>query len=82
MTDNTYNGWTNWHTFSVGTLILNDEALYNSARRYERGTAFPSWHSFIDCRGLEDLVTCDGVAFSDPKLDTAELDEIIREINS
>ena len=49
-----YNGWTNQQTFSVGSLILNDEGLYNSACRYERGTAFPSWHSFIDCRGLED----------------------------
>ena len=77
-----YNGWTNWQTFTVGTLILNDEGLYNSACRYERGTAFPSWHSFIDCRGLEDFVTADGVAFADPKLDTDELDELIQEINA
>ena len=28
MTDNTYNGWTNWHTFTIGSNLMNDEGLY------------------------------------------------------
>ena len=76
-----YNGWANWHTFEVGSNLLNIESLYLQACRYERGAVAPTWIGFIESEGLEGLYLS-GVSVSDPNLDHAELDELIQEINA
>ena len=76
-----YNGWTNWQTFAVGSLILNDEGLYNMVCDYERNADNPTWQGFIESEGLESL-TADDVSFDSPELDHNELDEVIQEINA
>jgi len=76
-----YNGWTNWHTFSVGSNLMNDEGLYLEACRYERGAVYPTWQGFIESAGLEGLYL-NGVSVSDPNLDHTELTELIQEINA
>ncbi len=81
MTDNSYNGWTNWATFTIGNNILNDEGLYNMARNYERGAVYPTWKGFIENAGLEGLYL-EGVSVFDGNLDYTELDEVIQEINA
>ena len=81
MTDNTYNGWTNWKTFAVGNSILNDESFYLMARRYEQGAVNPTWIGFVESECLVNL-TVDGVSLDDPDLDYTELDEVIQEINA
>ena len=81
MADNTYNGWTNWATFTIGSNLLNDEALYLQACRYERGAVAPTWIGFIESAGLEGLYL-NGVSVFDGNLDYTELDEVIREINA
>ena len=81
MTDNTYNGWTNWHTFTIGSNLLNDEGLYLQACRYERGAVAPTWIGFVESTGLEGLYL-NGVSVSDYNLDLGELDEVIQEINA
>ena len=81
MADNTYNGWTNWKTFAVGSNLINDEGLYLQACRYARGADNPTWQGFIESEGLESL-TADGVSFDSPELDLNELDEVIQEINA
>ena len=78
---NRYNGWTNWHTFTIGTNLLNDEGLYLQASRYERGAVNPTWIGFIESEDLENL-WLDGVSVSDPTLYYTELDELIQEINA
>ena len=81
MTDNSYNGWTNWQTFAVGNVILNDESFYNMACGYERGAVNPTWRGFIESEGLEDF-EADGISFSDRSLDYTELDAVIQDINA
>ena len=81
MADNTYNGWTNWATFTIGSNLLNDEGLYLQACRYERGAVAPTWIGFIESAGLEGLYL-NGVSVFDPNLDYTELNEVIREINA
>ena len=76
-----YNGWTNWHTFAVGSNLMNDEGLYLQACRYERGAVNPTWIGFIESEDLDNL-WLDGVSVSDPNLDYTELDELIQEINA
>jgi hypothetical protein len=81
MTDNSYNGWTNWETFTVGSLILNDEGLYLMACNYERNAVNPTWKGFVEYACLESLES-ENVSFDDPSLDYNELDEVIQEINA
>ena len=81
MTDNTYNGWTNWHTYAVGSNLINDEGLYLQACRYERGAVNPTWQGFVERECLANL-TVDGVPLDDPDLDHTELTELIQEINA
>jgi len=81
MADNSYNGWTNWATFTIGSNLMNDEGLYLQARRYERDTVAPTWIGFIESTGLEGLYL-NGVSVSDGNLDYIELDELIQEINA
>ena len=81
MADNNYNGWTNWHTYAVGSNLINDEGLYLEACRYERGAVAPTWIGFIESAGLED-VFLNGVSVTDCNLDYTELDEVIPEINA
>jgi len=76
-----YNGWANWHTFTIGSNLMNDEGLYLMACNYERVAIAPTWIGFVEAHGLEGLYL-QGVSVSDPNLDYIELDELIQEINA
>lgn len=34
MTDNTYNGWTNWETWQINLWLDNEEPWYRSKKRF------------------------------------------------
>jgi len=76
-----YNGWANWHTFTIGSNLMNDEGLYLQACRYERAAVGPTWIGFITNAGLEGLYL-NGVSVFDGNLDYTELNELIQEINT
>ena len=79
MTDNTYNGWTNYETWNVSLWIQNDEGLYDMARQY-RHCLHPYSEfaeSIKECGSYE---TPDGVAWTDSGLNTDELDEMLCEL--
>ena len=86
MTDNTYNGWTNYETWNVALWIENDEGLYSLAQEWKEDR----WDSSYDSADYDTFrhtltelfgdATPDGVRWNDPKLDHEELDEMLAEI--
>ena len=77
MTDNTYNGWTNYSTWNVALYIQNDEGLYQWAKEY-RHHGYESFAETLSECGSQ--VTPDGVSWTHPELDTEELDEMMAEL--
>ena len=84
-----YNGWRNRETWNVALWIGNDEGLYRLAktfqgldRPYPRLAAHLS--SLRAVRGLQGRIgnteTLDGIAWNDPALDIAALDEMIADL--
>ena len=69
------NGWTNYQTWNVALYIQNDEGLYNFAKECDNYEALAE--SLKEC-GV--TVTPDGVSYTDPTLDTAELDNMLKEL--
>lgn len=53
MTDNTYNGWTNWETWNVGLWIDNEYAIYKD-RMADINHKLATW----DAQKVRDFVTC------------------------
>tara|TARA_Y100000004_G_C8731943_1_gene334676 strand:- start:120 stop:368 length:249 start_codon:yes stop_codon:yes gene_type:complete len=74
LSDTTYNGWTNYETWNVSLWIGNDEGLYNLAREHS------SYQQF--CEMIEEFMTetPDGVKWSDPAINTVEMDEMFEEL--
>ena len=77
LTDQTYNGWTNYETWNVALWIGNDEGLYNLAREAGNYTDFVD---FLEACSFNDLTTKDGVAYRDPKVNIIEMDQMIDEL--
>lgn len=75
MTDEKYNGWTNYETWNVALWIGNDEGLYNLARECRTYARFVE-----DMRELGQTETPDGVAYNDSGLDLEELEEMMSEL--
>lgn len=83
MSDQTYNGWSNYDTWNVALWIGNDEPLYRDAvhfmRRYNGETPYKDFVSEVFV--YEDWnQTPDGVAWNADTLDTDELDNMMREL--
>ena len=76
LTDQTYNGWTNYETWNVALWIGNDQGLYDLAREAGNYTDFVD---FLEACSFNDLSTKDGVADRDPAVNVIELDEMIAE---
>ena len=79
------NGWTNYQTWNVALYIQNEYPFYKAAQSYasyQDELNLPVQYDefrqyFMDLLGE---VTPDGVSWSDPTLDTDELDEMLAEL--
>ncbi len=84
MTDKTHNGWENYETWNVALWIGNDEGLYQLGRESRDYAQFVSVVSRLEAAGSNVVgivvQTPDGVAWSDPNLDTEALDDMIEEL--
>ena len=70
LTDQTYNGWTNYQTWNVVLWIENDEDLYNLVNEFEIACYEDLLDVLYDCGSKE---TPDGVKWTDPKINRAEI---------
>ena len=75
MTDNTYNGWHNYHTWNVALYIENEYDLYRMALRYRTYDKLLPYLKAM-CGDL----TPDGVSWTDPTLDKDELNEMLADL--
>jgi len=75
-TDTTFNGWANHATWNVALYIQNEYYLYQLAQK-----SCDTYQDFVDLMTeSEQFITPDGVSWTDPSLDTDELDEMIQEL--
>ena len=70
LTDQTYNGWTNYQTWNVVLWIENDEELYNLVNEFEIACYEDLLDVLYECGSKE---TPDGVKWTDPKINRAEI---------
>ena len=70
LTDQTYQGWTNYETWNVVLWIQNDEELYNLVNKFEIACYEDLLDVLYDCGSKE---TPDGVKWTDPKINRAEI---------
>ena len=79
----TYSGWANYETWNVALIINNEYKLYLSAldfmKLYKGATPDKSW---VEHAGLTDKETIDSVPFIDDKLSYAELNQMMKGLNS
>lgn len=75
-----YNGWKNRETWNVALWINNTEQLYDAAKWHMLTHKGASYNSFIFTHALRDTKTGDGVSYSSPLLDHAELNAMMKEI--
>ena len=76
ITDQTYNGWTNYETWNVSLWIQNDPGLYECAKH--------------DCRHYQDVIdlmygcgsteTPDGVKWDSDKINHIEINEMLQDL--
>jgi len=67
--DETYLGWTNLKTWNVALWLQNDEYLYELTREYDKYNDM-----VVLLTELEITETPDGVSYTDPDINTLELD--------
>lgn len=59
MTNEKYQGWTNWDTWNAYLWLSNDEQLYRMCRRYAGLPGFETkaWDLLVDATGNPDEIT-------------------------
>ena len=82
-TKKTYSGWANYETWNVALIINNEYKLYLSAldfmKLYKGATPYKDW---VEHAGLKDKKTIDSVAYISDTLSYAELNQMMKGLNS
>ena len=70
-----YNGWANYETWNVSLWINNTRGLYEVASKCG------SYARFVEYMESEEIFeTGDGVRWDDPKINHAEMDDMLTEL--
>jgi hypothetical protein len=78
-----YQGWANYETWNVALIINNEYKLYLSAcdfmKLYKGAMPYKDW---VEHAGLKDGETLDSVRFISDTLSYAELNQMMKGLNS
>ncbi len=77
ITDQEYNGWTNYETWNVALWLQNDQCYYDIALLCD------DYQDFVDALevcAFNVKSTPDGVKWNDPKLNHHELNDLIEDL--
>jgi hypothetical protein len=78
-----YQGWANYETWNVALIINNEYKLYLSAcdfmKLYKGAMPYKDW---VEHAGLKDKKTIDSVAYISDTLSYAELNQMMKGLNS
>ena len=78
-----YQGWANYETWNIALIINNEYKLYLSAcdfmKLYKGAMPYKDW---VEHAGLSDKETLDSVAYISDKLSYAELNQMMKGLNS
>jgi hypothetical protein len=78
-----YQGWANYETWNVALIINNEYKLYLSAldfmKLYKGAMPYKDW---VEHAGLKDKETLDSVPFISDTLSYAELNQMMKGLNS
>lgn len=78
-----YQGWANYETWNVALIINNEYKLYLSAcdfmKLYKGAMPYKDW---VEHAGLKDKETIDSVPFISDTLSYAELNQMMKGLNS
>ena len=78
MTETTYNGYTNYHTWNVALWMANDETIYRHARA-NKSLGYRKWaQRWIDEFG--EYITGDGISWLSDDVDQDEMDLVLEEL--
>jgi len=82
-TKKTYQGWANYETWNIALIINNEYKLYLSAcdfmKLYKGAMPYKDW---VEHAGLKDKKTVDSVAYISDTLSYAELNQMMKGLNS
>ena len=76
MTDQSYNGWTNYSTWNVALWLQNDQGLYELARMYKEHGYKSLSHFLIEIAPA----TPDNVKWDADDLNICELNDMLEEL--
>ena len=86
MSQQTYNGWTNYETWNVSLWIQNNEAMnqlalqhVNNSKRLNKPVSYDSLIPALELHFSQ--ITPDGVRWMDGLINTEELDSMLSEMS-
>jgi hypothetical protein len=87
MTQETYNGYTNYQTWNVALWIQNDEFLYNTAKACVQfcGDNETPWDKFVRCMtegqiGRYLMQTPDGVKWDSAMINDFQINDLMKDL--
>ena len=81
LTDETFNGWTNYETWNVVLWMMNDFILYKVARQAARVDLLNPYQFFVDeMHDMNCQRTDDGVSWTDDNINQCEVNEALAEL--